>query len=178
MKTIILELPTWAHKERANAFKEEFFESNETIINGSGLLDQLDYDAWLEHTTKYRDNEMVDEDWVPSTTFFAVRKADNEIVGMVDIRHHINHPFLSEYGGHIGYAVRPTQRQQGYATLILVQALEYAQELGLDRVMLGCYADNEASIRTISKYGELAEKKQYIDGKPMMIYWIDTSRGK
>ena len=29
---------------------------------------------------------------VPSTTYFAVRKSDNKLVGIIDLRHHINHP--------------------------------------------------------------------------------------
>ena len=42
---------------------------------------------------------------------------DNKIVGMIDLRHHINHPILSVWGGHIGYSVRPTERRKGYAKI-------------------------------------------------------------
>ena len=44
---------------------------------------------------------------VPSTTYFAVRKSDNKLVGVIDLRHHINHPILGTWGGHCGYTVRP-----------------------------------------------------------------------
>jgi predicted acetyltransferase len=92
---------------------------------------------------------------------------------MIDVRHHIEHPFLSEYGGHIGFAVRPTKRRRGYAREMLGYALDYARELGLKDVMLGCYADNLGSIKTITGCGgKLLDEKLYEDGKPMHIYWI------
>ena len=176
MNDMILVLPTKEQEFKANEFKKEFFNYGEKVINGSGLLDQLDYAEWLEHTEKYRKAETAGDDWVPSTTFFAVRKADEKIVGVIDVRHHIRHPFLLEYGGHIGYAVRPTERRKGYASKILGLALEYAGEIGLDKVMLGCYTDNIGSIKTIQKYrGKLVQEKPYSDGKPMYIYWISLT---
>ncbi len=51
---------------------------------------------------------------VPSTTYFAVRKSDNKLVGVIDLRHHINHPILGTWGGHCGYTVRPSERGNGY----------------------------------------------------------------
>ena len=35
--------PTWEQQAAAEAFKQEFFDCGETIINGSALLDQMDY---------------------------------------------------------------------------------------------------------------------------------------
>lgn len=176
MNDIVLALPTKKHEAKANEFKKEFFDYGEKVINGSGLLDQLEYKEWLEHTERYRRVETAGDDWVPSTTFFAIRKEDRKIVGIIDVRHHIQHPFLLEYGGHIGYAVRPMERRKGYASKILGLALEYARTIRLDKVMLGCYTDNVGSIKTIYKYGgKLAEEKPYSDGKPMYVYWINLT---
>jgi predicted acetyltransferase len=174
LENLILLFPTEEYREKANEFKKEFFDYKETVINGSALLDQLDYTQWLEHVEKYSKQETAGNDWVPSTTFFAVRKEDSEIIGIIDIRHHILHPFLTEYGGHIGYSVRPTERCKGYATEMLALALKYAKELGLQKVMLGCYADNIGSVKAIETYCEKpTEEKPYSDGKPMFIYWIN-----
>ena len=41
---------------------------------------------------------------VTSNTYLAVRQSDNRIVGVIDLRHHINHPILGLWGGHIGYS--------------------------------------------------------------------------
>lgn len=51
--------------------------------------------------------------------------------------------------------------------------LNYAKSIGLSKVMLGCYADNMASRKTIIKCGGiLTEEKPCLDGTPMNVYWI------
>ncbi len=183
MHELQLQLPTLEHKKAAEDFKKEFFENGETVINGSALLDQLEYDEWLEYNIKNRDKSTASPNWVPATTFFAVREQDNKIVGIIDIRHNLDNKFLSEYGGHIGFSVRPTERKKGYATEMLKMALIYAKTLGLQKVMLGCFSDNIASIKTIVKCGGiLTETKVYsgyklnipdLQGKIVNIYWIE-----
>ncbi|WP_408582003.1 GNAT family N-acetyltransferase [Enterococcus avium] len=50
----------------------------------------------------------------------------------MDIRHELNE-FLREFGGHIGFGVRPTERGKGYATEILRLGLKYCEILGLEK---------------------------------------------
>lgn len=173
MEGIRLVHPTAAHRRAAEDFKREFFDNGEEVINGSALLDQMDYEEWLEHVRRNSNPRTVQPDWVPADTFFAQRERDGRIIGIIDIRHSLGNDFLARYGGHIGYAVRPGERRKGYATAMLRLALEHARKLGLPRVMLGCYADNLASKRTIVKCGGvLTEEKPYADGRPMEVYWI------
>jgi len=173
MDELMLIRPTLKHKRMAEEFKQEFFDYGETVINGSALFDQMDYLEWLDNIKRNQNHETVRADWVVSDTFFVIRKSDKKIIGIIDIRHNLGNTFLSAYGGHIGYSVRPRERKSGYATYMLGQGLKYAKNLGLLRVMLGCYADNLASRKTIEKYGGvLTEEKTYIDGKPMLIYWV------
>ena len=173
MNELELVRPLGLHKQAAEEMKQEFFDNGEPVINGSALLDQMEYSKWLEQTRKNSDPETVMDDWVPSSTFFAVRKSDGRIVGMIDIRHNIENEFLTRYGGHIGYAVRPQERRKGYATEMLGLALDYARSIGLSKVMLGCYQDNEGSRRTIEENGGRLEKTTpYPDGRPVNIYWI------
>ncbi|KXL52858.1 acetyltransferase (GNAT) family protein [Anaerotignum neopropionicum] len=173
MAEIELQLPTHQHKNGAEAFKQEFFRSNESIINGSALLDQMDYEDWLTHTIKNQSPETVNKEWVLATTFFAVRKADKKIVGMVDVRHNLEHDFLADFGGHIGFSVIPSERNKGYATKMLELGLDYAKTLNLEKVMVGCFSNNLPSIRTIQKCGGvLTETKPYSDGNLVNIYWI------
>lgn len=174
MEDICLIRPEPADRAAAEAFKQEFFDNGESVINGSALFDQMDYSSWLALVRQNSNAATVRDDWVVASTFFARRKTDGKLVGIIDIRHSLGQPFLAQYGGHIGYAVRPTERRKGYATQMLRLALTYAkEELGLSRVMLGCYTDNEGSNRTIVRCGgRLMETKPYTDGKPMHIYWI------
>jgi predicted acetyltransferase len=95
-----------------------------------------------------------------------------KILGWIQIRHHIEHPNLREYGGHIGYGIRPSERRKWYATEMLHLALIEAQKIGLDRVMLGCYDDNIGSIRAIEKNGGIFERYTEHEGKKSRRYWI------
>lgn len=178
MERIKLVSPAWEHKSAAERFKKEFFNCGERIINGSALLDKLEYGEWLEKIKENSSPETVSADWVVADTFFAVRESDGEIVGIIDIRHNLDLDFLAQYGGHIGYAVRPAERRKGYAAEMLRQALDHARGLGLSKVMLGCYSDNTASKRTIEKCGGVfTEEKRYLDGQRMDVYWIALGIG-
>ena len=88
--------------------------------------------------------------YVPSTTFWVYNDEINLLIGAVNIRHRLNENLLT-YWGHIGYEVRPDRRRQGYATQILKLALEVCQQIGLEKVLLGCYKENTASAKTILK---------------------------
>lgn len=170
---LTLELPTILHEQSANEYKQEFFQSGETVINGSALLDQMEYADWLKNTERNSSPATVRPDWVVASTFFAVRKRDGKIIGMIDVRHNLNNSFLAQYGGHIGYSVRPSERRKGYAVQMLKLAIQYARSLSIDKVMLGCHSDNIASQKTILKCGGvLTETKTDADGKPVNVYWI------
>ena len=174
MDTIQLVAPCKELEAEALAFRQEHFDYGETVINGSSLFDSLDsYDEWLLHLEKISARETAEPDWVVSSAFFGVRERDNKIIGVIDLRHYLN-GFLSDYGGHVGYAVRPSERNKGYASEMLRLSLEYYKELGVERVMIGCYKDNVASIRVIEHNGGVLEKEQpYSDGKPMLVFWVN-----
>ena len=102
---IRLEQAELSHKDTAEEMKQEFFDNDENVINGSALFDQMSFDEWLEKTNQNHDPKTVRGDWAVATTFFAIRQDDDKMLGMIDIRHELAAPFLQEYGGHIGYAV-------------------------------------------------------------------------
>ena len=179
-----LQLPTIQHKIAAENFKSEFLEMHELVIHGSALFDQLEYEQWLTHNTNNRQESTVSIGWVTATTFFAVRKRDLKIIGMIDIRHNLGNELLAQYGGHMGYSVRPSEREKGYATEILKMGIEYAKSLNIEKLMLACFSDNIPSIKTIIKCGGvLSDTKPYTDGqlvnipnseeKLVNVYWID-----
>ena len=132
------------------------------------------YDEWLKLLKSNSKKETVQDNYAVTTQFFGVRERDNKIVGMINIRHELANDFLRNYGGHIGYGVRPTERKKGYVTQMLAQALEYCKkELKLEKVMLGCYKENEPSRKTILKAGGVLEKElKTEEGKIAQVYWI------
>ncbi|MCL2011903.1 MAG: GNAT family N-acetyltransferase [Cystobacterineae bacterium] len=184
MNEIELQLPTLQHKIAAENFKREFLEMQEPVIYGSALFDKMDYEQWLTLNTNNRQESTVSIGWVTATTLFAVRKRDLKIVGVIDIRHNLGNEFLAQYGGHMGYSVRPSERKKGYATEILKMGIEYAKSLNIEKLMIACFSDNIPSIKTIEKCGGvLSETKPYTGGQPINIpnseekivnvYWID-----
>jgi len=169
MDEIELVIPNKKLEIGALEYKKEHFHNGEDEMHGSALFDKTNsYDDWLIQLKNNSDETTVNSKWVVSTTFFAVRKCD----GKIDIRHTLNE-FLKEYGGNIGYGVRPSERKKGYATEILKMALEYCKKLDLKKVMLACYKENEASSKTITKCGCILEKEfMYTDKKIVQTFWI------
>lgn len=87
---------------------------------------------------------------VPATTFWYV--SGEHYIGTLVIRHRLT-PELAEVGGHVGYHVVAPWRRQGHATRMLAAGLIECARLGLDRVLLTCGVDNEASRRVILANG-------------------------
>ena len=109
---------------------------------------------------------------VPAT--FLVAEVDGQIVGRVSIRHQLNQ-YLEQRGGHIGFGIRPEFRGQGFATEILLEALEIASTLGIERVLVTCDDTNIASSRVIEKCGGVLENVVDPENEEKFRrYWIAT----
>ncbi len=109
--------------------------------------------------------------WVPCTTYWIVDdSAPQDVLGSLSIRHTIDTDFLREYGGHIGYGVRPSARRRGVATGALRAALPKARDLALAQVLLTCDEDNRSSRATIERCGGVYERSAGTRRR----YWIDT----
>jgi len=95
------------------------------------------------------------------------------LLGEIHIRQRLTLQ-LENYGGHVGYMVRPSQRRMGYATKMLALGLEKARAIGLHRIMVSCEPENIASARVIEKNGgKLIVEPGVREGRPASRYWID-----
>jgi len=150
-------------------FINEWEKEGEAIVPYAARLLDMDYKTWLEHTYKI---ETVNTGFVPAHTYFLV--IDNKkIIGAVNIRHYLN-DYLFNFGGHIGYGIRPSERKKGYASLMLSMALQIAKELGIDKVLITCDKNNEGSAKTIINNGGVLENEVTGDGEITQRYWIEV----
>ena len=162
--------PNEQYKNKILDYKAEFVANNE-VLHGSAGLDKIDnFEEWYRLILQNSSEHTVMQDLVPASTFIAVDEND-EIVGMIDIRHRLN-DFLFKQGGHIGYSVRKSQRRKGYATKMLSMALDVCKSLGIEKCLITCDKTNIASARTIMKSGGILEN-EIIDGEEIISrYWI------
>lgn len=109
--------------------------------------------------------------WLPSSHYFLVNNM-NQIVGMIDIRHELNE-YLRTIGGHIGYGIRPSERNKGYASYLLKEALIKCKELQINQVLITCNEDNIGSTKVILNNGGI-EDDIFIteEGQMKRRFWI------
>ena len=172
MEKIILVKPNLSYSDEIIKYKEESLKEN-PLINGSAGLDRLSsIEDWLEELNKRSCEDTVPKGLVPSSTYLGVREKDNYIVGMIDIRHYLNE-YLTQVGGHIGYGVRKTERNKGYAKQMLKLALEKCKELKIKKVLITCDEDNIASEKVILSANAKLEDIRNVDGENKKRFWID-----
>jgi len=169
---LYLATPLRKHRRAWKWFRKEFLRAGKKHIPGSG--DKKTYGAFLRSCRRFASEATVPEGRVPASKFFLMEEGGTKILGIIDIRHRLNDYLLNNPGGHIGYAVAPSERRTGYGTRQLRLALEICREMGLDRVLVTCNKANAASARVIQKNGGVLEdERPDKDGLVFQRYWIE-----
>ena len=169
--------PTIEYDKEIQAYRNEFLRSGDSM-DGCGMLRRFDSTAqWLAFVEAGKYPEKVPEGMVPATQYICVREEDRRVVGMLQIRHTLNE-YIAQYAGHIGYSVRPGERRKGYASTILRDALPLCRALSLDRVLVCCKVENEASRRVIRKNGGIYDATVTEPRRAVTLerYWIDLKK--
>lgn len=96
----------------------------------------------------------------------------DEYLGRITLRHELTDALLT-WGGHIGYAVRPSARRRGHASAALRGMLTVAAARGIDPVLVTCDLDNTASRRVIEGAGGAFDDVR--EGKRR--YWVPSAEG-
>ncbi len=161
--------PNYDDAMEINSFKEEFLINNSSM-DGTGILCECDAKEWIQT------NEIMEKTNNPKYYKYLQYGLfdDRKLLGLFQIRTELK-GYLIEYGGHIGYCVRPTERRKGYDKIMLTKALEVCKEIGLNKVLITCLENNHASAKTIEACGGEFEKTVYdnINYKAnMKRYWI------
>ncbi len=171
MDRVKLILPNANYKGEILNYKNEFMKDNDSMDGTSGLRNAKSFENWLNDITDNLNEETVREGLVPSTTYIAISTYDERLIGMIDIRHRLN-DYLLNYGGHIGYSVRKSERDKGYATEMLQLALNQCRGLGITKALLTCDKDNIASAKTIVKNGGTFENEVKEENGITQRFWI------
>jgi len=164
--------PTVAFREAFMDFVDEFTAKGEsTSYAASG--DVGCFDAYVAQMRDYADGVNVPDGLVPATEYWLVRRG--QILGRCNLRHRLTDA-LRDFGGHVGYAVRPSQRNRGYASFMLRQMLAEAKRRGIRRVLVTCDKDNGPSARVIEKHGGKLDSESFSAQSKRITrrYWIDV----
>ena len=172
MEKIELLKPTMDFADDIMKFRQELLDINCKFAGCGNLKKCLTADEWLKGIEILENKQTCPVDRVSSNSYIAVRKSDKKIVGIIDFRHHIDHPILSVWGGHIGFTVRPDERRKGYAKEMLRLNLINCKNHGLDKVLITCDFDNIPSEKTITANGGKFEKVVDVDGRKMKRFWV------
>lgn len=125
-------------------------------VNGVGRLqdyinkDIQNFELWFEKIKKEETNPFT------QICYLFIRQNDNKLIGMVNIRMVKD---LKDYPyGHIGYSIRPTERNKGYGKIQLYEALKELEKNNIKQCQMNCENSNIESKKIIKSLGGIFEK--------------------
>lgn len=171
-----------AHLESPSVkYKESFLEAvlEQAPDQGSPLEGESykkfngDFEAFLVYMTDEAAGRNMLEGRVPQTVYWLIE--GEKFIGRISIRHFLN-DHLKNIGGHIGYSIRPSEREKGYGSLMLTLVLPKAKQLGIDPALITCDSTNVASRKIIEKHGGVPDVS-FVDteGHTKLRFWVPTS---
>lgn len=173
MEPIKLIRPTLEYKDQIEAYRKAFLDCGDSLAGTSNLREYATAEDWIKHVMLGEQKQYLPKDKVPATQYIAVTIRGNKLVGMINIRHELN-DYLMKYGGHIGYSIHPSYRNQGYGKAQLALALKECYKYHLSKVLITCNKSNPASAKTILSQGGILENEIPEEGTKETIqrYWI------
>ncbi|MBO7196288.1 MAG: GNAT family N-acetyltransferase [Clostridia bacterium] len=173
MNDFLLIKPTGEYAYEIADYRSEFLKAGDSM-DGCGSLrfihDPMDF---IKKCIDYESPETLPAGRVIATQFMFVRRSDNRVVGMIQVRHYFN-DYLEKYAGHIGYSIRPGERGRGYAKQMLASVLPFCREIGIERLLITCNEDNVKSEKTIIANGGVYESTVYEPNEKINLkrFWI------
>jgi predicted acetyltransferase len=152
---------------------EEFRRANDPWFDRDHSLRDNDFGAYVHWLKKGEIGVDLPDGYVPWTALWLWDYNTSALLGITSLRHRLT-PALERCGGHIGYAIRPSQRGRGYGSVVLSLTLQEAAKLGLSQVHVHCEVQNVASERIIEKNGGvLRDETEPLAGTHIFRYLIE-----
>jgi len=167
---LYLAIPARRHRRAWKQLRSEF--DHDDAVHFALYQGSKTYGQFMRKWRNFHTGGHLPDGYVPGTKYFLLEEGNPKILGVIDIRHSLNDHLLNR-GGHIGYAVAPSERRKGYAMQQLRLALEICRDMGLSPVLITCDQDNIASAKVIQKNGGVLEdERMSVEGKVFQRYWI------
>lgn len=157
MEKLSLIVPSMEYDKEISSFRDEFVERKEFIQGALSLTRLESTKEWIEQIEKVSNKDTFGTVYVPIKQFIYVRENDKKVLGCIQVRLGFNE-YFSEYAGHIGYSVCPSERNKSYASKMLAECLVYCKKIGFKEVLISCLETNIASKKVI-----LNNAGEYID---------------
>lgn len=156
MEEFLLIRPRSEYAGQIIEYRQEFLDAGDSMDGTGPLRRTPNPEEYIRICSEYENPLKVPARLVPATQFLFLRKSDDKLVGMIQVRHRFN-DYLEKYAGHIGYSVRPSERRKGYAKEMLRITLPFCREIGIDKVLITCIDGNIGSEKTILANGGIYE---------------------
>lgn len=158
----------------------EFKNANDEYpFEGVSDLKKVLEQSFEEFYNNLEINKHIDEinpNYANQTTYVLVDE-NNHIYGMANLRHELKGK-LFEIGGHVGYAIRPSERGKGYGTIQLKLLIKVMNEMGIEKALITCRENNIGSKKTMEKF--IGESDTLVpsmyEGIMEYRYWIDVNK--
>lgn len=156
MSRLILIKPIEKYAEQVMDYKNEMLKNGDSFDGCAELEDVDSFSQWIDFEQRLK--AKYQEGYVPSEVYLAIQKEDDVLVGIIDFRHPLS-DFLKNFGGNIGYSIRPSERRKGYATEMLKLLLPICKDMGEHKLLLTCDKENIFSSKTILNNGGILENE-------------------
>lgn len=158
--------------EFKNANDEHLFEDASDLKK---VLEQS-FEEFYNNLEKNKHIDRINPNFANQTTY-VLKDENNHIYGITNLRHELKGR-LFEIGGHVGYAIRHSERKKGYAKIQLGLLLEKMDEMGIEKALITCRENNIGSKKTMEKFiGHLDTLvKSMYEGIMEYRYWIDVKK--
>ena len=162
------------YADQIKEYRQEFLDASDSMDGCGSLRHLADPYEFIQKCKDYESPETLPKDKVIATQFIFVRESDNRLVGMIQVRHYFN-DYLSKFGGHIGYSIRPSERRKGYGKEMLKAVLTFCREINLEKVLITCIEDNIGSEKTILANDGIYETTVFEPDEKVNLkrYWIE-----
>ncbi len=148
--------PTEEYAAQLMEYRAEMLANGDKLEGCAGLEDTQSFEEWIKIEERLK--EAYGAAYVPTEVFLAVREEDNRLIGISDYRHPLN-DMLLQFGGNIGYSIRPCERRKGFAKEMLALMLDVCRQYGETRVLITCDKFNYGSQKTIRANGGILENE-------------------